>query len=137
MAEFKPAYHRTAKSEGGWNHVAGDRGGETYKGIARKFWPEWPGWKLVDAAKPLKHNQVIKSSALDQLVMDFYKKNFWDPVQGDQLRFQDFANELYDMAVNSGTSTAIKTAQKAAGIAVTGKIDSLTLAKFNNTNANA
>lgn len=132
MADFKIAYKRTAKSEGGWNHVAGDRGGETYKGIARKFWPEWLGWKLVDAAKPLKHNQVIKSAPLDNLVMDFYKKNFWNPVQGDHLRFQDFANELYDMAVNSGTSTAIRTAQKSAGIPETGKMDSLTLQTFNN-----
>ena len=132
MADFKIAYKRTAKSEGGWNHVANDRGGETYKGIARKFWPEWPGWKLVDAAKPLRHNQIIKSAALDQLVMDFYKAQFWDKIQGDHLRFQEFANELYDMAVNSGVSTALKTAQKSAGIAVTGKIDSLTLATFNN-----
>jgi lysozyme family protein len=41
------------------------------------------------------------------------------------------------MAVNSGASTAIKTAQRSAGIPETGKIDSFTLAKFNNTNATA
>ena len=132
MADFKTAYKRTAKSEGGWNHVAGDRGGETYKGIARNMWPKWPGWLIVDKYKPLKHNAVIKSASLDALVEGFYKANFWDKVAGDQLRFQDFASELYDMAVNSGTGTAIKIAQKSAGIPQTGKMDSLTLQTFNN-----
>ena len=25
-----------------------DRGGETYRGIARRAWPKWAGWKIVD-----------------------------------------------------------------------------------------
>ncbi|MBX9449807.1 MAG: hypothetical protein KL787_08850, partial [Taibaiella sp.] len=27
-------------------NVAGDRGGETYKGIARNIHPKWQGWGL-------------------------------------------------------------------------------------------
>ena len=43
MAIFKKAYEPVRQWEGGWCNVEGDRGGETYAGIARNFWPDWPG----------------------------------------------------------------------------------------------
>ncbi len=51
MADFDIAYRLTMKHEGGYANNKADRGGETYRGIARKFWSGWIGWPLVDDAK--------------------------------------------------------------------------------------
>ena len=132
MADFKIAYKKTAINEGGWNHVSGDRGGETYKGIARKFHPKWEGWKLVDKAKPLKHNQIIKNEALDKLVQDFYKKQFWDVISGDKVEDQNIANTLYDFGVNAGYGRSIQNIQTVLGMTANGKISTELLKRINN-----
>lgn len=132
MANFDIAYKKTAGNEGGWNHVKGDRGGETYKGIARNFFPKWEGWKLVDAAKPLKNNQIIKHSYLDELVKKFYKTNFWDIISGDQIENQSIADTLYDFGVNSGNPRSIKNIQKSLNLAETGKISVSLIEAINN-----
>lgn len=51
MADFDSAYAPLKQLEGGWCHNPDDKGGETYAGIARNFFPAWPGWAVVDAAK--------------------------------------------------------------------------------------
>mgnify|MGYP001254997201 CR=1 FL=1 len=131
MADFLKAYKITNNFEGGWNHVHGDRGGETYCGIARNFFPKWKGWAIVDSKKPLSHNAIIKDDTLHSLVMDFYKSEFWDKVKGDSIKSQLKANQIYDMAVNSGISTAVKIAQKTLGLPESGKMDLQTLNKLN------
>lgn len=47
MAEFTPAFEEMIRNEGGYilHNVAGDHGGDTYAGIARRFHPDWPGWQ--------------------------------------------------------------------------------------------
>jgi lysozyme family protein len=97
--------------EGGYAYVLGDKGGETYKGITRVNFPNWPGWLIVDKYKPLKHNQVIKDAALDNLVQQFYKKYFWDSLNIDLLP-TPVQGLLFDFAINSGTGTASKAFQK-------------------------
>jgi lysozyme family protein len=97
--------------EGGYANVIGDRGGETYKGISRVNFPNWPGWIIVDKNKPLKYNQVIKNSILDAQVNGFYKKYFWDSLNIDQLP-APVQGILFDFAINSGNVTAAKAFQK-------------------------
>lgn len=132
MANFIIAYKKTGGFEGGWNHVKGDRGGETYKGIARNFHPNWAGWKIVDANKPLKHGQIIKDPALEELVHEFYKKEFWDVVAGDDIEDQSTANTLYDFGVNAGYGRSVKNIQSVVGIPETGKITEELLVRINN-----
>ena len=131
MADFLTAYKITNKFEGGWNHVPGDRGGETYCGIARNFFPKWKGWSIVDSKNPLKHNTIIKDETLSDLVHSFYKAEFWDKIKGDSIASQLKANQLYDMAVNAGVSNAVKLCQRTLGIAGSGKMDKITLEKLN------
>ena len=50
-ADFNIAYNPVRTFEGDWCNVPGDKGGETYAGIARAFFPDWPGWHFIDAAK--------------------------------------------------------------------------------------
>jgi lysozyme family protein len=112
MAKFNEAHELTKGNEGGWNHVKGDTGGETYCGISRVNWPAWKGWAIVDSKKPLKHNQIIKDDLLKNLVNVFYKKNFWDKMELDECPSQDLANQKYDFAVNAGIGAAKKLIKK-------------------------
>src|ERR1035441_4044145 len=51
VADFNAAHQQVMGNEGGYANNPADAGGETYKGIARKFWPQWCGWKYVDGVK--------------------------------------------------------------------------------------
>lgn len=106
MADFKISYSKTKQFEGGYAHVDGDTGEETYAGISRKWFPKWEGWAVVDKHKPLTNNQHIKDSNLDKCLEDFYKKEFWDKINGDAIPLQKMADEQFDMAVNAGIRTA-------------------------------
>lgn len=110
MADFTIAYAPVRAFEGDWCDVPGDRGGETYAGIARAFFPDWPGWRLIDAARA--HPSFTQGSRafsrhltslpdLENLVTAFYRAEWWDKmglVRWPQL----VANELFEQAVNLG-----------------------------------
>ena len=68
MADFATAYAPLAGFEGGWCNVQGDSGGETYAGIARRYWPDWPGWKLIDGEKD--HSCMQRTTQLVPLGSD-------------------------------------------------------------------
>lgn len=114
QADFRTAFNRTMRFEGGYANIAGDRGGETYKGVARNFHPQWAGWSMVDAARTRPN--FPKSLDLDQqlqtLVSEFYKIEFWDRISGDTIPSQPVANELFDCAVNMGVPAALRILQK-------------------------
>jgi len=106
MEKFRIAYNNTLSHEGGYSYDPYDRGGETYKGIARKHWPQWEGWAIVDAIKTKVRVEELntllqKNIGLQGLVEQFYYEKFWMPVGGDDFN-QDIANELFDTAVNQG-----------------------------------
>jgi lysozyme family protein len=94
MADFRPAFERMIRDEGGFvlHHVPGDRGGQTYAGIARNMHPKWPGWASIDAG----------GTPSAQLVHDFYKTNFWDDICGDQITSQVIASDIFNFYVNTG-----------------------------------
>jgi len=134
--QFAEALNIVLSHEGGYANVAGDKGGETYKGISRVNWPNWPGWQIIDQNKPLKNNQVINSVLLDNLVSVFYKTQFWDKIKADQLP-KTIRTLVFDFAVNSGTSTAVRSLQKVLSdttgkkIAIDGIIGAQTIALAN------
>lgn len=123
MAEFLPAFDRMLANEGGFKltDIKGDKGGQTYSGIARTRWPNWQGWSFVD------RGEVPPTS----LVREFYRVNFWDKVRGDDLEHQGTAESLFDFAVNAGASTAIKLAQIVGGVAADGQVGPKTLTAIN------
>ena len=121
MADFNIAYKITSVNEGGYAHVVGDLGGETYKGIARNYHPKWDGWATIDSIK--KANPFLTRKELDARlaaipelqtsVKNFFKVNFWDINWLDKFNSQDIANELYDTGVNFGPGRALKMLQEA------------------------
>lgn len=110
MANFEEAYSLTSANEGGYDNDPDDAGGETFKGVARKFWPDWQGWAIIDAAKQESNfpKNLLCNDQLSILVKAHFKHNFWDRIWGDKIPIQFLANELFDTGINMGVGTAVK-----------------------------
>jgi lysozyme family protein len=118
MADFLTAYKRTARFEGGYANDPHDSGGETWEGVARNSNPHWIGWDIIDHYKKLPGfpGNLKASAELEKAVQDIFKKNYWDPIRGDEIHSQEIANQLYDNAINEGPGEAVILAKRAAGI---------------------
>lgn len=144
MALFKPAYKVVMQNEGGYANNPRDRGGETWKGIARKMHPNWIGWKIVDSLKGSGFPSNLYAKAdLQVYVEAFYKSEFWDVLRLDTVHNQAIANELFDTAVNMGTGTAAVFLQRVLNVTnrngaeyhdlkLDGNIGPVTLSALNN-----
>jgi len=133
MNNYLIAIIKVLKSEGGHANDPDDGGGETYRGIARKFWPQWAGWKIIDAAKMLSNfpKCLSANTELQNLVIDFYKVNFCDKIGGDSIGNINILNMLVDTAVLEGITSAIKRAQKIVNLDQTGYVTNELLIKLN------
>lgn len=116
MANFNEAYKVVLRHEGGYVNLLSDKGGETYRGIARNRHPGWVGWTLVDEHKHDKSGPVGMDgdAALQAMVRDFYQVNFW---KYNGINDQKTANKVMDMAVNLGPRQAHKLLQRAINAA--------------------
>ncbi len=138
MAQFKIGDAITEKAEGGFN--PNDHGARAYKGINEKYNPTWAGWKVIDGYQskgPIKEGTIFKDAALEQLVQDYYKKQYWDTIDADKINSQDVADIFYDMHVNSGAAVKImQTVVSALGkkVTINNKMGADTLAAINALN---
>ena len=132
MADSKISINKTLKFEGGYVNDPSDDGGETFAGISRKFHPDWIGWSILD--KTEDKNSLLKDIEFMSHVQDWYKENYWDKVQGDNILSQDVANNIFDLGVNSGTKRAIKYAQIVSKAKVDGIFGKNTLNAINSMN---
>ncbi|KAA5532148.1 hypothetical protein F0919_15215 [Taibaiella lutea] len=147
MADFLPAFNITMENEGGYANNPNDSGGETWRGIARNYWPKWSGWPIVDqivATNPPDLNQALFADAsLNTMVEQFYQQNFWDTESLSDINCQQTANQLFDIAVNMGNSTAGKILQEAINtlaanpVSVDGMVGPLTIQAANSLNDEA
>ncbi len=95
--------------EGGYTLDSNDPGGETNFGISKKTYP----------------NVDIKNLTRDEAVA-FYRQDYWVPCRCDNVPWP-YSLALFDMAVNQGVGTAIKTLQETFGVAADGIIGPVTL----------
>jgi lysozyme family protein len=104
--------------EGGYVKDVDDVGGETFRGISRKFNPSWLGWRKIDKAKRKRGfpGKLNRDAALQADVGVFYKQHYWDKFQGDAIRDQGIANELFDTGVNMGVTRAVSFLQRALSV---------------------
>jgi len=116
MADFAHFYPRLLAAEGGYCHTPGDAGQETWRGVARAYHPQWPGWARVEAAKrrlglrspvppaayPALNQALGADKELAASVRAFYKNEFWDALRLDEMRSQAVAEQLADHGVNAG-----------------------------------
>lgn len=106
MADFNKAFDITMSHEGYYSFDPNDAGGETYRGISRRYNPQWEGWDLIDDDKP-----DINDDELDPYVRKFYEERYWDVNLLDEFP-QEIANEMFDTAVNIGVLRAAKFLQE-------------------------
>lgn len=114
---FDQAFERLIGHEGGYVNDPRDPGGETKFGISKRSYP----------AEDIKGLTLERAKAI-------YRRDFWgvagcDAVP-DAIKF-----DLFDMAVNSGPVTAIKTLQRSAGVTPDGLLGPITLQALNSTPA--
>lgn len=133
MANYKLAFDKLIKNEGGYVNDPKDPGGETYKGIARTRNPKWDGWPIVDKLKKQAGfiANLDANAELQQKVQTFYQLNYWNAVKGDLISNQDVAFSVFDFGVNAGIGTSVKLAQKVVGSGIDGVIGSDTINKIN------
>lgn len=103
---FDELFDGVIKHEGYYANVEGDRGGETYMGVARNLHPDWKGWEYIDAYKEtygkIKWNFKIDVPELTQLVKDFYEKTFYEKFKIDGVLDGSLQEIIFDWCVNSG-----------------------------------
>jgi lysozyme family protein len=97
-AAFDRAFDRLMGHEGGYTPGVGDPGGETNWGICKRSYPH------LD----------IKSLTREQ-AKAVYRRDFWDPLGA--YTHPAITYQVFDFAVNSGISTAVRKLQAAIGVA--------------------
>ncbi len=93
------AIGRCLSHEGGYVNNPADPGGETKFGISKRSYP---------------HLNIAELTRYDAI--NIYKRDFWDAINADRLP-SSVMYQLFDFAINSGTSTAIRYLQRAIGVA--------------------
>jgi len=114
MANFEAAFEKTIKHEGGYVFDPDDNGGETKYGISASSYP----------------NLNIRALTLDMAKL-IYQKDYWEKIQGDRIANQQLAEQIFDMAVNSGVGMASKIIQRIVGAEDDGIIGDKTLPFIN------
>lgn len=118
---FDEAFKTTVGHEGGYTTNRADRGNWT-TGVIGSGDLKGTKYGISAMAYP---KEDIKNLTLDR-AKQLYKRDYWDKCKCDELpsllRFH-----VFDAAVNSGNSTAIKTLQQAVGVNSDGIIGSQTL----------
>lgn len=123
MADFSQIIPIIIKREGGYkfHRVKNDRGGLTYAGITQRWYPDWPGFSLSQ-----------DDSRLPVLARDFYRKEFWDKIQGDDIKDAGVALCLMSCAVLSHPKTSLSIAQEIVGVEADGFMGPDTLEHLDN-----
>ena len=139
MADFISAFNATMQSEGGYVNDPQDPGGETYKGIARKFNSKWEGWTDIDTAKREKSfpANLENNTVLQEKIKAYYRSNYWDTLRGDEISDQQVAASIFDFAVNAGAVISAKLAQLTINEQPDGIIGPVTLLKINATDSHS
>ena len=120
MADFDIAYGETEIREGGYVNDSVDKGGETHRGVTRKYHPDWAGWKIVEQIKRDHPNDFVRrindNEELATLAKDVYRKKYWAPIRGDEIPDQHIANKVFDTGVNQGVARSVRYLQESLNL---------------------
>lgn len=144
-AAFQPAFEILSKNEGGYVNNPLDQGGETYRGIARNFYPNWAGWAYIDMIKTrfgsiptgafIYEYAPVYATIDTHLVPQFYE-GLWERSKAGAIINQQVANIYFDFYVLA--ARAVETMQRALNmighnVAVDNIIGPETLGAINNS----
>jgi lysozyme family protein len=118
VADFERAYEVVREYEGGYINDPSDAGGETFKGVSRRYNPTWPGWTKIDALKRVSGFPATAEHnvELNGMVHTFFKQKYWDANLLDRFSAQDIATEMFDIGINMGVYRAAEFLQKALNV---------------------
>ena len=111
--EFDKTFHKLLGHEGGYSNHKSDTGGETMWGVT------------VAVARANGYKGQMKDLPIE-LAKQIYRKSYWDAVKAEELP-QKLRYGVFDAAVNSGTTQAVKWLQQALGVLPDGAIGAMTL----------
>lgn len=115
---FTTAHAVTHRWEKGYSDHPRDPGGATQDGVTQRVYDAWRR-KNGYPVQPVR-----KSTEKERLAI--YRAQYWDAVKGENLP-PGIDLAVYDFAVNSGVSRAIKYLQSALGVKLDGHIGQVTL----------
>jgi len=126
--EFQLCFAETLSHEGGFVNHPLDPGGMTNLGVTRKTWAAWTGRKVSEVS------EAEMRALTPERVLEVYHRSYWQAVRGDHLP-RGVNMMVFDIAVNSGPSRAIRMLQKGINaipgrvkVAVDGRIGPKTIA---------
>lgn len=111
MTPFDRALAKTLAYEGNVSDHAADRGGLTKWGVTQGAYDRWRV-KTGQAPRPVTEMTEAEMRAV-------YLDDYWMPAGCDQLP-DELAEAVFDMAVNSGATRAVRTLQRVLGVTVDG-----------------
>lgn len=116
---FEEALALVLRHEGGFVNHPDDPGGATNKGVTQATYDAWRKRQKL----PPRSVRSITAAEVNAI----YRRDYWDKVKADDLPAGvDYA--VFDFAVNSGPSRAIKFLQRVLGVTDDGKIGPITMA---------
>jgi len=121
---YREAIEFVLKNEGGYSNQDADRGGETFRGITRKYFGKWEGWEIIDETDHF-------DPRLDELVIKFYKEHFWDAMRLSEVTDKEVARVMLDLGVNMGKKAVIRKTQRILGVTIDGAIGPITIKALN------
>lgn len=116
---FDAAFDELIGHEGSWSHHPSDPGGETMWGVTAR----------VARANGYDGDMRIMPREIAKAI---YRKLYWDGVRAEELPAV-LRYPLFDAAVNSGVTQAVKWLQRAVGTVDDGKLGPITLAAAQRT----
>lgn len=117
-ANFNKCTQWVLVHEGGFVHHPKDPGGATNRGVTQRV---YDGYRR----RMGKEQQSVRHITEEE-VWQIYRDQYWKPIFGDQLPDGlDYA--MYDFAINSGPSRAIKFLQQLLGVTSDGVMGNVTL----------
>jgi lysozyme family protein len=119
---YPTALAAVLRYEGGYSNHPADPGGATMKGVTQATYDAW-------RSKHGLSHQSVRSISQDE-IEQIYRRDYWDRIHGDTLP-SGLDLCVFDFAVNSGPSRAIRALQKVLGVRVDGVIGPQTLAAAN------
>lgn len=103
MSEFLLTYKKVLQNEGGYNRPFRESG-ETYKGIDRSYFPNWPGWKIIDGYKAANgvppEEYVYNDAQLENYVMQWYIQYLSKVIDMPSIINQTLADFVADFIVH-------------------------------------
>ena len=84
-----------------------------YRGITKKYFPRWTGWKLIEDGRPFNE--------IDDAVIEFYLQFFIKELYLEDFSNRELATACLNFATKHGKKKLIQKLQHIVGLPLTGK----------------